>query len=116
MNHQQSLIPKQELFKFFWANFCSPNAAEFLITGLCFRCLAYALKMGAHITLNSYGGPNAESKALQSMLNEAEAQGQLFVTAAGKSPSYTSAAAVMTLWKSSACLEIIIMYILPGHC
>lgn len=47
------------------------------------RCLDYALRMGADITLNSYGGLYADSYALQSAIAAAEAKGQLFVTAAG---------------------------------
>ena len=47
------------------------------------RCLDYALRMGADITLNSYGGLYADSYALQSAIQAAEGKGQLFVTAAG---------------------------------
>lgn len=47
------------------------------------RCLDYALHAGADMTLNSYGGLYADSQALQSAIATAEAQGQLFVTAAG---------------------------------
>ena len=47
------------------------------------RCLDYALRMGADITLNSYGGLYADSQALQATIAATEARGQLFVTAAG---------------------------------
>ena len=47
------------------------------------RCLDYSLRMGADITLNSYGGLYADSSALQSAIQAAENKGQLFVTAAG---------------------------------
>ena len=47
------------------------------------RCLDYAQRMGADITLNSYGGLYADSYALQSAIQAAEDKGQLFVTAAG---------------------------------
>lgn len=47
------------------------------------RCLDYSLRMGADITLNSYGGLYADSYALQSAIKAAENKGQLFVTAAG---------------------------------
>ena len=47
------------------------------------RCLEYALANGADVTLNSYGGLNADSSALKTAIGVAEARGQLFVTAAG---------------------------------
>jgi subtilisin family serine protease len=47
-------------------------------------CLEYALRMGATITSNSWGGGDSSS-ALSMMLNIAESKGQLFVTAAGNS-------------------------------
>ena len=47
------------------------------------RCLDYAQRMGADITLNSYGGLYADSYALQAAIQAAEDKGQLFVTAAG---------------------------------
>lgn len=47
------------------------------------RCLDYSLRMGAHVTLNSYGGLYADSTSLQSAIQLAEAAGQLFITAAG---------------------------------
>ncbi|KAK9815769.1 hypothetical protein WJX72_009202 [[Myrmecia] bisecta] len=47
------------------------------------QCLDYALQMGAHISLNSYGGLYADSDGLRTAIGFAEAAGQLFVTAAG---------------------------------
>jgi len=47
------------------------------------RCLNYAISMGADVTLNSYGGLNADSQALRAAIAAAGAAGQLFVAAAG---------------------------------
>ena len=56
----------------------NPNAMRAQV-----RCLEYALANGADVTLNSYGGLNADSSALKTAIGVAEARGQLFVTAAG---------------------------------
>lgn len=47
------------------------------------KCIDYALKSGAVLTLNSYGGYNQDSPTLRSAINAAERAGQLFITAAG---------------------------------
>eukprot|EP00884_Botryococcus_braunii_P020822 jgi/Botrbrau1/7423/Bobra.0112s0022.1 len=47
------------------------------------KCLDYSLQMGVDITLNSYGGLNADSDALKTAITAANRAGQLFVTAAG---------------------------------
>lgn len=47
------------------------------------KCIDYALKSGAVLTLNSYGGYNQDSPTLRNAINAAERAGQLFVTAAG---------------------------------
>jgi subtilisin family serine protease len=47
------------------------------------RCLNYAVKNGADVTLNSYGGLAADSAALKAAIVAAQDAGQLFVAAAG---------------------------------
>ncbi|KAK9811124.1 hypothetical protein WJX73_004542 [Symbiochloris irregularis] len=71
----------------------SPNvnlmACKFLdaegngFTSNALRCLDYSLLMGADMTLNSWGGVDADSLSLRLAIHSAEAAGQLYITAAG---------------------------------
>lgn len=63
------------------------------------RCLNYAVKNKADVTLNSYGGLAADSAALKAAIAAAQDAGQLFIAAAGNdygtdidaSPTYPAA-------------------------